>query len=78
MTPKLNYCSYLVLLSVMFGREIMIAFRTVHVLCCVLVKVLNYTTVVHVPCAAIESSMPKLHCHTFTIHILIGLVGADV
>ena len=49
-----------------------------HVLYCVLVKILDHITAVDVTCAAIENSMPKLHCYTFPIHVLIGLVSADV
>ena len=37
-----------------FGVKFSIAFCTVHVLCHLLVEILNHTTAVHVPCAAIK------------------------
>ena len=75
---QIELLCYLILVSVIFGLKLLIAFCTVHVLCCVVVKRLDHTTAVHVVCGIIESSMPKLHCHTFPIHVLIGLVSADV
>ena len=45
-----------------FGLNLSIAFCTGHVLSSVLVKIFCQTTVIHVPCAAIESSMLKHHC----------------
>ena len=69
---------YLVLVPVIFGLNLLKAFGTVHVLSCMLVEILNHTTAVHVSYAVIESSMPKLHRHTFPIHISIDLVSVDV
>ena len=66
-----------IIVPVMFGLKLLIAFCRVHVLCCVLLEILDHTTAVHVPHAAIKSSIPK-HCHTFLIHVLLGLVGATI
>ena len=61
-----------------FGLKLSIALCALHVLSCVLVKILHHTTAVHVPCATIESPVPKLHFHTFPKHVLIDLVSANV
>ena len=66
-----------VFVPVIFGLKPLIPFCTVHVFCCVLVKILNHTTAVHVSCATIESSMQKLHSDTFPTHVLIDLVTTD-
>ena len=60
-----------------FGLHLSIAFCTVHVVSCVLVKIFIHTTVIHAPCATIKSYMLKHHCHTFLTHVLIDLAGTN-
>ena len=49
-------------MPVISSLKLLIAFCTVHVLSCLLVKIFGHTTAIHVHCAAIKGSMPEHQC----------------
>ena len=89
---KNKYCIlidlyYLVLVPLIFDLNLLIAFCTVHVLSCVLVKIFGHISdtcnLCHYPEVYAKTSLyiavlAEAICHTFPIHVSIDLFGADV